>query len=60
MKPEKVSIIIQACAVLHNIAILRKERLDGYAEADDQPILVCFCGPEDDQVIRNHICNTFF
>ena len=53
MKPEKVSIIIRACAVLHNIAILRKEPLDGYAKADDQPNLVCFCGPD-------HICNTFF
>ena len=60
MKPEKVSIIIGACAVLHNIAILRKEPLDGYAEADDQPNLVCFWGPEDGKVIRDHICNTFF
>ena len=51
MKPEKVSIIIGACAVLHNIAILRKEPLDGYAEADDQPNLVCFRGPEDGKVI---------
>ena len=55
MKPEKVSIIIGACAILHNIAILRKEPLDGYAEADDQPNLVCFCGPEDDKVIQDHI-----
>ena len=43
-KPEKV------CAVLHKIAILRKEPLDGHAEADDQPNLVCFHGPEDGKV----------
>ena len=60
MKPEKVFIIIGACAILHNIAILRKEPVDGYAEADDQPNLVCFCGPEDDNAIQDHICNTFF
>ena len=50
MKPEKVSIIIEACAVLHNIKTLRKEPLDGHAEADDQPNLVCFHGPEDGKV----------
>ena len=60
MKPEKVSIVIGACAVLHNIAILRKEPLDGHAEADNQPNLICFHGPEDGKVIRDHICNTFF
>ena len=60
VKPEKVSIIIGACAVLHNIAILRKEPLDGHAEADNQPNLICFHGPEDGKVIRDHICNTFF
>ena len=34
-----MSIIIRACAVLHNIVILRKKPLDGHAEADDHPIL---------------------
>ena len=60
MKPEKVSIVIRACAVLHNIALLRKEPLDGHAEADDRPNLVCLHGPEDGKVIRDHICSTFF
>ena len=60
MKPEKVSIIMEACAVLHNIKTLRKEPLDGHAEADDQPNLFCFHGPEDGKVIRDHICNIFF
>ena len=60
MRPVKVSVIIRACAVLHNIVILRKKPLDGHAEADDQPNLVCFHGPEDGKVIRDHIRNTFF
>ena len=60
MKPEKVSIIIGACAGLHNIAILRNEPLDGHAEADDQLNLVCFHGPEDGKVMRDHIGGTFF
>ena len=52
--------MIEACAVLHNIAILRKEPLDGDAEADDQPDPICYCGPEDGKAIRDHICYTFF
>ena len=52
MKPEKVSIIIRACAALHNIVILRQEPLDSHAEADDQPNLVCFHGSEDSKVIH--------
>ena len=54
MRPERVSIIIRACAVLHNIALLRKEPLHGHAEADDRPNLVCLHGPEDGKVIRDH------
>ena len=60
MKPEKVCMVIGAYAVLHNIAILRKEPLDGHAEADDQPDLICYRGPEDGKVTRDHICNNFF
>ena len=59
MKPEKVCIMIGACAVLNNIAIFRNEPLDGHAEADDQPDPICYRGPEDDKVIRDNICNTF-
>ena len=44
MRPEKVCMMIRACAVLHNIAILRKEPLYGDAEADDQPDPTCYCG----------------
>ena len=32
----------------------------GHAKAHDQPNLVCFHGPENGKVIRDHICNTFF
>ncbi|XP_044181037.1 putative nuclease HARBI1 [Acropora millepora] len=60
MKPEKVCMMIGACAVLHNIAVLRKEPFYGDAEADDQPDPICYCGPEDGKAIRDHICNTFF
>ena len=48
-----------ACAVFHNIAIIRKEPLDGHADADDQPDPICYYGPEDVKVIRGHFCDTF-
>ena len=60
MKPEKVCMMIGACAVLHNVAIIRKEPLDGHVEADDQPDPIQYHGPEDGKVIGDHICNTFF
>ena len=60
MNPEKVCMMIGACAVLHNIAILRKEPLDGRAEVDDQPDPIYYHGPEDGKVIRDLVCNTFF
>ena len=46
MKPEKVCMMIGACAVLHNIAILRKEPLYGDAEANDQPDPICYRVPK--------------
>jgi len=60
MKPEKECTMVGACAVLHNIAVLKKEALDGHAGADDQPEPVCCSSPEDGKVIRDHICDTFF
>ena len=60
MKPEKVCMMIGACAVLHNVAIFRKEPLDGHAEVDDQPDPIYYHGPEDGKSIRDHISNTFF
>jgi len=60
MKSEKVCMMIGACAVLQNIAILRKESLYGDAEADDQPDPICYSAPEDGKAITDHICKPFF
>ena len=60
MKPEKVCTIIGACAVLHNIAILLNDSVDNEPIYDDQPDLVPYNGPDQAQLLRDHICNSFF
>ncbi|XP_048578055.1 putative nuclease HARBI1, partial [Nematostella vectensis] len=61
MKPEKVSQLIGACAVLHNIAILRNDIYDGPAAGpDDEPDLNVYQGPEDGKIIRDFISNSYF
>lgn len=58
MAPEKVYIIIGACAVLHNIATVLNEPMEG-GELDDQINKgVVYCGPEQGQAVRNHNCHT--
>ncbi|CAC5426813.1 HARBI1 [Mytilus coruscus] len=55
MKPEKACRIITACAVLHNIAILRLEPdVEGEQEEDIQPVIPPYVGRQDGQGIRNH------
>ena len=62
MKPGKVCILVGACAVLHNIAVMMNEPMDednavhGYQQPDIEPYL----GPESGQVVREHIGNSFF
>ncbi|CAC5378227.1 HARBI1 [Mytilus coruscus] len=61
MKPEKACRIITACAVLHNIAILRLETdVDGEQEEDVQPAIPPYVGREDGQGIRDHLEINFF
>jgi len=61
MKPAKVCKVIIACAVLHNIAIMRKEPLDEQDEQEDaQPQMPPFDGQQDGRGIRDHFANTFF
>ena len=60
MAPEKVYIIIGACAVLHNIAIFLSEPMedgDVGGEANEDYV---HCGPNQGQTVRNHITQTYF
>jgi hypothetical protein len=60
MKPVKVSKVILACAVLHNIAILLNEPdIDGQMLNPPQPANV-YNGPDEGRFIRDHITRTFF
>ena len=62
MDPVKVSQLIGACAVLHNIAILRNDMYDpGEAMLEnDQPDVPPYDGPEDGLQIRDYICEHYF
>lgn len=51
MTLEKTCILIAACAILHNIAILGSEPTDaGFENIEDQPELTEYCGPEDEKM----------
>lgn len=62
MKPERVCIIIMACAVLDNIAIAMKEPMDDVDIIDEvnNDINIAFQGPEEGRVVRDHITRIFF
>lgn len=60
MEPEKVCIIIGACAVLHNIAVLLNEPMDDDYDDDDDQIFEQYDGIQQGLHVRDHICNTFF
>lgn len=62
MKPEKVCRIIGACAVLHNIAVLRKEPLVEENVCNvPQPVPVNnYNGPQDGKTVREYIARSFF
>ncbi|XP_071155445.1 putative nuclease HARBI1 [Mytilus edulis] len=61
MKPDKVCRIIGACAVLHNIAVLRKEPLDETPCNNPPPVPVnAYNGPQDGKSVRDYIARSFF
>ena len=62
MEPHKVSKIVLACAILHNIC---KEHNEPDIDVDaqpglQQPVHDPYEGPEDGARVRNHITQTYF
>ena len=60
MAPEKVCLIIGACAVLHNIAVLLNEPMDDADLPDEVPEVEVYDGPQQGLTIRNRIYNIFW
>ena len=60
MAPEKVCLIIGACAMLHNIAVLLNEPMEDGDLPDEIAEVEVYDGPQQGLAIRNHICHTFF
>ena len=62
MDPIKVSQLVGACAVLHNIAIRRNDVYDPRENLleNDQPDVPPYDGPEDGLKIRDYICQHYF
>lgn len=59
MDPEKVCQLIGACAVLHNIALSFNEPIEDDGNIEDNDVDE-YHGPENGNMIRDHITNTFF
>ena len=59
MAPEKVCMIMGACAVLHNIALLLHEPMED-EEVEELADVDPYHGPQQGLSIRDHICQTFF
>ena len=62
MQPEKCCQVAGTCAILHNIAISLNEPMEDLDDGndDDQPDVPDYLGPENGQLIRDYIKNTFF
>lgn len=62
MHPNKVALLIGACAVLHNIAILRNDLYNPRNDTaeDDQPDVEPYDGDQDGLLIRDYVCENFF
>ena len=60
MAPEKVCIIIGACAVLHNITTILNEPMEDGDASDEMNVGNVYCGPDQGQAVRNYICQTYF
>lgn len=60
MAPEKVFMIVGACAVLHNIALQLHEPMED-EEVDELADVDPYHGPQQGlSLLRDHICKTFF
>ncbi|XP_013379513.1 putative nuclease HARBI1 [Lingula anatina] len=62
MAPARVSTIVGACAVLHNIAINLKEPIPDNVQvpADNGDMGVQYQGPQDGRAVRDHLASTYF
>ena len=58
MAPEKVYMIVGACAVLHNIALLLYEPME-VKKVEELEDVDPYHGPQQGLSIRDHICQTF-
>ena len=59
MAPEKVCMIVGACEMLHNIALLLNEPMED-EEVKELPDVDPYHGPQQGLSIRDYICQTFF
>lgn len=59
-RPEQAAINTVACAVLHNIGIMRGDILDPEEDIDIDPPLILPGQQQDGAAMRMHIVNTFF
>ena len=59
MAPEKVCMIVGACAVLHNIALQLHEPMED-EEVDELADVDPYHEPQQGLSLRDHICQTFF
>ena len=59
MSPEKVCMIVGACAVLHNITVRLREPMED-EEVDELADVDPDHGPQQGLSLRDHICRTFF
>ena len=59
MAPETFCMIVGACAVLHNIALLLHEPMED-EEVEELADVDPYHGPQQGLSITDHICQTFF
>ena len=52
--------VIEACAVLHSIAVLLNEPMDDDPLDGDPEGIDPYHGPQTGLAMRHHICNTYF
>ena len=61
IEPERVCIIVCACAILHNIAKILGEPDIEDDDDDEEVENEAYNGPVNDgQAVRDHICNHYF
>ena len=60
MKPHRVTRVIVACAVLHNLRQQWGEPQEDGTDDQDQPPADIFQGHMDGKGVRQHIINTYF